>query len=153
MRALAFLLLLLLLSGCKQDLKQLSIGKDNNPQKILIAGDTSEFKQQVINKVISKLGQEKYYFKMIGLEDLAKEDTQSFQAIVLLNTFWAGKIDGRVDNYLQNTPEKKKVIVFTSVGDSEVKCDLPVDTITAASKLDQTDQRAEELAALIKQRF
>ena len=145
--------------SCTKDMEAFEKGNIETPQKVLIAGTDSEFKQNVVNKIIETLGTKDYYFKIIGLEQLDKEETKSYGAILLISSCMAGKIDGRVTQFLQKDPTNQKVIFFYTIGDEDTppsgkaKPDIEVDAITSASIPDRVEERADELVTLIEERF
>ena len=150
---------LLFVCSCAKDMEAFEKGNIETPQKVLIAGTDSEFKQNVVNKIIETLGTEDYYFKIIGLNQLDKEETEPYGAILLISSFMAGKIDGRVTRFLQKDPTNPKVIVFYTIGSEntppsgKVKPDIKADAITSASLPDRIDERVDQLVTLIEERF
>lgn len=150
---------LFLVCSCAKDMEAFEEGDIKATRKVLIAGTDSEFKQNVVNKIIETLGTEDYYFKIIGLEQLDKEETEPYGAILLISSCMAGKIDGRVTQFLQKDPTNPKVIVFYTIGDEDTppsgkfKPDIKADAITSASMPDRVDERADQLITLIGERF
>ena len=150
---------LLFVCSCAKDMEAFEKGNIETLQKVLIAGTDSEFKQNVVNKIIETLGTEDYYFKIIGLEQLDKEETEPYGAILLINSFMAGKMDKRVTQFLQNDPDNPKVIVFYTIGSEgtppsgKAKPDIEVDAVTSASLPDRIDERVDQLVTLIEERF
>ena len=102
--------------SCAQDMTSSEKGDIDATRKVLIAGVVSEFKQDVVTKVIETLEPQDYYFKIIGLNQLEKEETEQYGAILLVNTYMAGKIDRRVTKFLQKDPTNPKVIIFYTIG-------------------------------------
>jgi hypothetical protein len=157
----AGLFAIFLITGCQDEMAYLEKGSPSTGRKVLIAGSSSDFKQAVVSRVISKLGTEQYYFKVIGLERLDKEDTDQYGAILLVAMYAAGRMDGRVSRFLEKEPHNKKVIVFYTIGSdredaaeaARARTALRVDAISSASVPALVDKRAEELAALIEARF
>lgn len=145
--------------GCQHQMAYLEKGNPSAERKVLIAGTASEFKQDVVKQVIKNLGTEKYYFKVIGLDQLGKEDTEQYGAILLMARFAAARLDSRVTRFLEKDPTNRKVIVFYTIGSEEAgvakwaEPDIKVDTVTSASLPAKAKQRAGELAALIEARF
>ncbi|HUT65706.1 MAG TPA: hypothetical protein VMZ05_06105 [Spirochaetota bacterium] len=153
------LVALLFTIGCQHDMLRLEKGNLTATQRVLIAGTTSEFKQNVVTRVMEKLGTVDYYFKIIGLDQLDKEETEQYGAILLVATFAAGQIDGRVTQFLQKDTTSQKVIVFYTYGSEDAgipdwaKPDIKVDAVTSASLPNRVEERADELVILIKNRF
>ena len=65
------LLALVLLGGCRTNMSPYEAGSAGNPRKVLIAGEASEFKQAVVKRVIETLGTDLWYFRIVGLDQLA----------------------------------------------------------------------------------
>jgi hypothetical protein len=133
-------------------------GNVNGARKVLIAGEASAFKQNVVVKVIETLGTRDWYFRIIGLDQLEEQETGPYGAILLVAAYRAGKIDGRVSRYLAKDPTNPKVIVFYTSGSeaekpASTKPDIRVDAVCSASRYDRADRRAGQLAALLEKRF
>jgi hypothetical protein len=147
--------------GCQEEMAYLEKGNPSAERKVLIAGTASEFKQDVVTQAIKNLGTEKYYFKIVGLDRLRKEDTSQYGAILLVARYAAGRMDGRVTQFLEKDPTNKKVIVFYTIGSGRAdavaaareRSGIKVDSVTSASMPALVEKRAEELAALIEARF
>jgi hypothetical protein len=54
-------------AGCAVNFTPLEAGNEQSTDKVLIAGQSSEFKENVINYVTEELVAEGYYIKIIGL--------------------------------------------------------------------------------------
>lgn len=157
--AIACVIGLLFTAGCQDEMDYLEKGSASAQRKVLIAGTASEFKQDVVDRVIESLGTEDYYFRVIGLDRLKREDTGKYGAIILVARFAAAKLDRRVSRFLEEDPNNPKVIVFYTIGSEEAgvqdwaKPDIKVDTVTSASLPARVKERADELSALIEARF
>jgi len=156
--AMGALVILVLLSGCATNMAPSEQGNSASGKRVLIAGENTEFKQRLAAAVIEKLGTQDWYFRIIGLDQLAQIDTGSYQAIVVLAGYRAGRLDGRVQESLKRDPSNHKVIVLYTRGTDDptpprAGLDLKVDAISSASRNDRVDARAEQLATLIKERF
>jgi hypothetical protein len=150
---------LLLTVGCGKDMDSLEKGDPCAPRRVLIAGTASEFKQDVVERMIRELGTKDYYFKIIGLSKLGEENIDEYGSVLLVAMYYGGRIDERVTRFLQDDPTNAKVIVFYTVG-AEVEDrpewatpDIRVDTVTSASTPDRVNRRADELVMLIKEKF
>jgi menaquinone-dependent protoporphyrinogen IX oxidase len=153
---LAFLSLII---GCQTDLATIEEGNLSATKRVLIAGTMSNFKQKVADGLVKKLGIQDYYFKITGLNQLAKENTEQYGATVLIASFEWGRIDRRVTQFLQKNPANQKVIVLYTVGAEKVGIqewanpDRKVDAVTSASSLNRVEERVDELAVLVKAKF
>ena len=150
---------LFFICSCQQDMASAEKGDIDAARKVLISGVTSEFKQNVIDKVIEMLEPQDYYFKIIGLDQLDGEETEQYGAILVVSTYAAGRMDGRVTKFLQKDPADPKVIIFYTIGDENnppsgrAEKDIKVDAVTSASSPNSIEKRAEQLVALIEKRF
>jgi hypothetical protein len=152
------LMVLLVVLGCKTNMASFEAGDPNSSRRVLVAGEQTDFKRHVVEGVIEKLGTEHWYFRIIGLDQLAAEDTGRYGAILLVAGYRAGRIDERMSSFLEKDPTNPKIVVFYTRGTEDPmpersKPDLRVDAISSASKQDREDSRAEQLAALIEKRF
>jgi len=108
-------------------------------KQLLIATETSHFKEAVVAEVAEKLcqGKQPLLIKRIDLNRLAAESVQDYQAIVLINSCRAWRPSSAVRDFLKklSDADKKKLVVLTTANSGE--CDLKVggiDAISAASK-------------------
>jgi hypothetical protein len=150
--------LAMLVPGCARDVKTAERGESGASRKVLIAAVESDFKRKVMDKAVETLGTKDYYFKIVGLDQLAKEDTAPYGAIVLVGTFMAGRLDGRIMDYAANNQADPRLIVFYTQGAegppaTGVRSAVKGDVITSASSADRVAPKAEELAGLIRKRF
>ncbi|MBU1078605.1 MAG: hypothetical protein KKH98_15000 [Spirochaetes bacterium] len=153
-KIIVFIIIVLLVSiNCARNLKEAEYGDKSLDKKVLIAGNRSEYKNEIIKRITDVLNKEGYYFSVIPLSDLDETDTSPFGAVLLINTYRMGKIDGDVQDYLSKDPANKKVIVFTTAGTEDLSVNLKVDTITSASKKENINIQADQIIKLIRKRF
>ncbi len=148
----------LLVLGCASNMTPSEAGSADAARKVLIAGDSSAFKQQVVARLIDDLGTGDWYFRIVGLDRLEEQETGQFGAVLLVAAFKAGHLDKRVTRYLGKDPSNPKVVVFFTRGTDDpmperARPDIKVDAVSSASRADRVESRAAELAALIRQRF
>jgi hypothetical protein len=109
--------------------------------------------------MIGELGTKDYYFKIIGLSQLDKENIDEYGSVLLVAMYYGGRIDERVTRFLQKDSTNPKVIVFYTVGAEVAERpewatpDIRVDAVTSASAPDRVNRRADELVMLIKEKF
>jgi hypothetical protein len=154
----AGLLAVLALSGCRTNMAPYEAGDAGNPRKVLVAGEASEFKKDVVARVIDILGTEEWYFRIIGIDRLKREDTEQYGAILLVTEVHAGVINKKVTTFVSEDPGNPKTIVFFTRGSEEpvpekYKLDLGVDAVSSASKDARIEVRAEQLVDLLDERF
>jgi hypothetical protein len=132
-------------------------GNPDGARRVLIAGEDTVFKRTLVARMIEELGTRDWYFRTIGLDQLAEQNTGQYGAILLVTGFRAGRLDDRVSSFLRKDPANKSVIVFYTRGTDDpmperAKPDLKVDSISSASRDESVVSRARELAALIEKR-
>ncbi len=108
-------------------------------KQVLIATETSHFKEAIVAEVAEKLcqGRQPLLVKRIDLNRLAAEPIQNYQAIVIVNSCRAWRPSSTVRDFLKklDDTDKMKFVVLTTANSGE--CDLKisgVDAISAASK-------------------
>jgi len=108
-------------------------------KQVLIATESSRFKEAVVTQVAETLCQDNrpLLVKRIDLSQLAAEPIQDYQVIALLNSCRAWQPSSVVRELLKtlSDADKKKLVILTTANSGE--CDLKVsgvDAISAASK-------------------
>ena len=144
--------------GCKTNMPSYEAGNTNSARKVLVASEDTGFKRRVVARVIERLGTRDWYFKVIGLDQLPAEQTGQYGAILLGTEIQGGVLEKRAAEYLKLDPANGKVVLFYTRGmegavPENARLDLNVDAVSSASRQDREETRAEELAALIRQRF
>jgi hypothetical protein len=139
-------------------MKPYEVGKPESPHKVLVAGEHSDFKEQVVAQLIEELGTRDWYFRVIGLDSLANQDTEQYGAVLMVAAYRAGKLDKRVTTFLSKDPTNPKTILFFTRGSEDPlpeksRPDIRVDAVSSASKDERVESKAGELAALLEQRF
>jgi len=140
-------------SGCKDNMTKIEAGNASFAKKVMIASEKSDFKKDVVIKAMGALVKDGYFVQVTGLDDLKSADTAQFGAVVILNSCWAGAMDGRVNDFMRDHPDDRNVIIFTTAGDGKWKPDLKVDVISGASVMETADSKAQEIVGLVKKKF
>jgi menaquinone-dependent protoporphyrinogen IX oxidase len=151
---LLLVLFALFLSGCWESAPQMVKGDETSSKKVLIASDATNFKKEVVTKVVDALVNDGYFAKVIGLDDLKTVNSEQFGAIVIVNPLLYSNIDSRADDYIKANPEaKKKIILFVTAGIERSEQYFSVDAVTGASVSETADSKANEIVSLVKKRF
>lgn len=156
--AFIFILMLAILSGCEKDLPDEIYGTLSAEKKMLIAGTDSAFKKELVRQLINNLGTTNLAIRVTGLKSLPDIDTEDFNAILLISSIQAGKIDGQAEQFIKAQAPSKKIVLFCTRGSDTAspgwaKFDLGVDTVTSASIMDRTSERVKQIAMLIDKRI
>ena len=128
-------------------------GDSRATSRILIATTSTDFKDAVIEKVSKTLAGNDIYVKVIDLKTVDQEESEKFDAIMLVSTLQYGYIDGNVSAFLgeSNTEEKSKIIVLTTSGDPDWKAEnLEVDAISSASRSNNISPIANQVVEKIR---
>ncbi len=123
----------------------------NRERRVLIAAQSSEFKDAVIAKITNALEQDLGYLKMIDVTKLADESADDYNAIVIVNTCVAYRLHGSASNFLENVQDRGKIILLTTAAD-ERKEYRPerVDAITSASRMNKADEIADAIVVKVR---
>ena len=119
--------------------------------KMLIATQNSQFKGEALSEIKKALGEDISYIKVVDVKRLPNESVDQYIAIVILNSCMAGRPDPRVESFIDDIPEKGKLVVLTTGRLDSWKPDSSeVDAITSASTMSKTDAVAREIADKVR---
>jgi len=150
--------LMLLASGCfvpqylypQPDISAITTGDEEAAVQILIASRKSAFKQAVIDQIVIHFADQSMSFRLIGLDQLNTQNTESYQAIVLINTCIAWNVDPAVRKFLKSHKDQNRIIVLTTAGDPDWEAQSDhenVHTISSASVLANASGIAADIIA------
>jgi len=115
--------------------------------KVLIATQKSRFKGEVVSEIKKALGDNVKYIKVVDVKWLPNESVDNYRAIVILNTCMVGRPDPRVESFIDNIQDKKKLVVLTTGRLDSWKPESPeVDAITSASTMSKSGVVARTIA-------
>jgi hypothetical protein len=147
-RSLVLFIVVLVVAGCAS--KPVATVESGPPsaynRKVLVATQSSKFKQAVVAEIHDQLNQNSIYLKIVDVRGLKNQSGAEFSAVVIINKCMAGRPDPRVESFIDREPQKNKIIVLTTGIRDSWKPDAPgVDAITSASVLDKSDQIARSI--------
>ena len=126
----------------------------NSPElekKVLIATQGSTFKDAVVAAVVKEVGYQRVFIKVIDVSGLGSVDEDRWNAVVLIHTTEAWKLQPDVERFLARMEHPEKVILVTTSGSGEWKTDkFDIDTITAASGPAEEASVANEIIGRVK---
>ena len=106
--------------------------------RVLIATQNSDFKQAVVQAIRDTLENNSSYIKVIDVKKLQYESTADYDAVILLNECLAGRPDPRVESFIDDAPEKEKLVVLITGRLDSWKPESPrVDAMSSASVMTQ----------------
>jgi uncharacterized membrane protein len=119
-------------------------------KRVLIATQNSKFKQAVVSEIRNALNNNSFYIKVVDIKNLRYQGTREFSAVVIINRALAGRPDPRVESYIDNEPQKNKIIILTTGILDAWKPDTEgVDAMTSASVLSKSDKIAKKIVSKI----
>lgn len=120
------------------------IGSPEFEQKVLIASQGSDFKNALVEGLITKLKQRQIYLKVLDVTALSELSKDDWDAMVLIHSVEMSKLQPDVKAFLDRAHDLDKVILIITSGPGTWKTDdYDVDIISSASK-------KEELSVLTK---
>lgn len=110
------------------------IGTTEHPKQILIATQSTEFKDALTTALCQELKKFPIHIRVINIRDLDKEREEKWDRIILINSFVI-RLNKHVSRFIQNVQKPEKVLVFISSGgaDWQPQPEFNVDAITSAS--------------------
>jgi hypothetical protein len=119
-------------------------------KSVLIATQNTKFKRALVSEIRNALNNNSIYIKVVDVKNLRYQGTRDFSAVVIINRALAGRPDPRVEIYIDNQPQKNKVIILTTGILDAWKPDTEgVDAMTSASVLSKSDKIAKKIVSKI----
>jgi len=121
--------------------------RDSLKGKVLIVTQKSRFKRTLVSEVTDNLGDNVFYVKIVDVKWLPNESADDFNAIVILNRCMAGRPDPRVESFIDDIPDKYKVILLTTGRLDSWKPDSSdIDAMSSASTMSETAPIARSIS-------
>jgi uncharacterized membrane protein len=118
--------------------------------RVLIATQKTKFKQDVVSEIRNALNNNSIYIKVVDVKNLRYEGTRDFSAVVIINRALAGRPDPRVESYIDNKPQKNKIIILTTGILDAWKPDTEgVDAMTSASVISKSGKIAKKIVSKV----
>lgn len=144
-------------AGCAPKLVPTStLGAIDSKKRLLIATQKSEFKDTVVDNVVSGLNRERIFIEIIDVSNLRTQNAAAYNAIFIVNNYRFFRINQNVSDFLEHAeqPVKEKIVLLNTAGSpGRVDEGLGVDTISAASEMEKTqdvsDTIVQKLNALL----
>jgi len=111
------------------------IHPDNPEQRILIATQSSNFKNEFVNILCDSLKKSPIHIKGIDVSDLSSMDDKDWDKIIIVNSYIIN-LNKTVKRFVDHAENPDKLLVFVTSGgaDWQPNHDLKVDAITSASR-------------------
>lgn len=115
------------------------IGNSNANQKILIASQGSEFKNNLEKELIRLLKNDNTFLSIVDCTTLGHEDAADWDAVIIIHTTQIHGMPEEVRDFLLSSDDLSKILlVTTSGGGDEVVTEFEVSAISTASRLSVT---------------
>ncbi|MBW1897994.1 MAG: hypothetical protein JRI61_02930 [Deltaproteobacteria bacterium] len=143
-------LMVIIFFSCSRNIKEITINNMNASHKIVIASNGSDFRDSIRDKVIKEYS-DNCYIEVINLDKLQTVEYDRFDAILVMDAIIAwGGFNPEMKNYIDSLDDKKKVVLFLSAGDEELKYSYNgVDAISSASVVEEEDKVVKEITGKI----
>ncbi|MCF7912421.1 MAG: hypothetical protein K9M99_07825 [Candidatus Cloacimonetes bacterium] len=147
------IMIILLLSGCKQSPEQRVINPGAQ-SRILIAMTTTEFKEQIVSRIINDFG-ERATIEINGLSSLKKVNPAEYDAIIIMDACEAGmKFNASLNNFTSKHTETDNAIFIITAGDPDWEWDNKnYRAITSASETSHISDIVSELEIWLAERI
>ena len=138
--------------GCAvRAVKTTEAGDPRAGNKVLIATQSSEFKEAVVTRIVEGLKEDLCYVKVIDLKALKDEPATEYDAVVVVNTCKAWRMTRGASRFVKNFEDKEKVVLLTTAGGGDwMPKSAGVDAITSASKSQKVDPLADEISDKVR---
>ncbi|MHC4591718.1 MAG: hypothetical protein ACYS8L_03365 [Planctomycetota bacterium] len=150
----ALCVILLGLPACVGRVQEKRLHDDALDRKVLIASRDSDFKNAVVAKIVDAFAEEPVFVQVVDVGDLAAQDTQGFDVVVILDRVRAWSLSGPTKEFLVAEADKDRVVLLATSADPDWVCDdAAVDAVTAASRRADARAVAEDLIVRIRSRL
>lgn len=144
MKKLSVVLLLItifVVTACSKKLVETSIQSESTEHTILIAGDSSEFKDTLRTRIIDTYKNNNTDINVVNISRLNHEDVSGVDAILIMDTClaWTG-FNPSLKSFMKDQENRKKTVLFITAGDPEWTYRYEeIDAITSASYMENEE--------------
>lgn len=148
-----FFLILILIghaTACTQSVKENRFTAESPRFEMLIAGDTSEFKDGIRSRLIETYrGQGN--ISLMGIDKLNEVKISDFDVILIMDTCLAWThFNPSLMAYLDRNQDLDKLVLFFTAGDPDWEFSYHgIDAVTSASQIENEDQIVNQLTQQI----
>ena len=138
----------------QKDLEPVEYNDPSLPRRLLVASRSTDFKAEVVRRLVDDLRGDQVYIRLIGVNQLRHAAANQYQAVVVVSTTMARTLDPKVTAFLERVRDKSLVILITT---SRHGAWLPdkgaYDALSAASRMDDAPRIAADAAAAVRRRL
>jgi len=112
------------------------VGNSQAKNKILIASQGSEFKENLLKNLVQELETENNYINIVDCTKLDDENEPDWDAIVIIHSAQVHKMPKEAELFLKRSVDLSKVILVSTSGAGDDKIEgFEVDAISTASRI------------------
>ena len=126
-----------------------TVGENTAPNRVLIATQSSEFKNAVVDGVVKSLSNRPVHLKVIDIVDLQTADASRWDAVVVLHTWEKWEPPAEVETFIVRWRSKKNFVVLATSGAGDQKIE-GIDAIATASRMDDVSTNVAVLLERIE---
>ena len=122
------------------------VGSADMSKKVLIATQGSEYKNLMVDTLVSRLKAEDVYISITDISNLSEINQEDWDAEVIIHTTEASKLPDPVKKYFEGIEDPDEIILLITSGDGTWKPEeCKVDVLTSASKVDDISEKANSI--------
>ncbi len=140
----------------QKGLTQNEAGPADATNRVLIAGTGSAFRDTVVSRLVKKLSSDSVYVRIIHFKNLADQNPDEWNVILLVNRCVAWDYDSQVKKFLRGHGDNDNIVVFTTSADPEgclpekkQRIAFPVDGYSSASTDEKITPAVDSLYQLL----
>ena len=112
------------------------VGNPNATNKILIASQGSEFKDNLLKNLVQELETEDNYLNIVDCTKLDDENEPDWDAIVIIHSAQVHKMPKEAELFLEQSSDLSNIILVSTSGAGDDKIEgFEVDAISTASRI------------------
>lgn len=139
--AVVLILFVIIQTSCTKKLTEVRLVPEKPEFKMLIAGDSSEFKDRIRNRII---GQYKDYLDIhvVNIKSLKTTVAHDYDVVLIMDTCLAwSRFNPSIKTFMKNSDNRKKTVLFMTADDIDWEYSYKeVDAITSASVIENEEQ-------------
>ncbi len=138
------LIIFMLFMTCMEVATSFEVNDPTYPNHILIATQGSDFKDSVVDQVISDLKTQPVYIKVIDVSELPSIQEGEWTLMIILHTWEYSKPQQDAKEFIGRITDKEKLIVLSTSGEGNCKIE-GIDGISSASRPADVTIKAKEI--------
>ena len=138
--------------SCTSSVKETQLSRENPMFSMVIASDSSEFKDNIRNRIIQQY-QNEGNIEIVNIKRLKDIDPTDYDVVLIIDTClaWSG-FNPTLNSFLEDNQSKANIVLFMTAGDPDWTYSYQgVDAITSASVVENEDVKFEEITQQINQ--